>query len=183
MKLMPKTTFFVTGLALWALGGCMISMGCFEPTVAMDQLQTNKELAKGVGDAWQSMMMKVSGLWALAGGTLGLLIFFLFSIRPSHEHYTRLPMASGMPGMYGASSGPRTMAELKVGFQSWILGTAIGLCGVIFLLPHLQSELIVVRQSSGLLIFSGFMSFITTVPILPFSLKRLSKAYARGCRE
>ena len=182
MKLMPKTTFFVIGMSLWALGGCMISMGCFEPTVALDQLQSNKELAKEVSSAWQSLMVKVSGLWALAGGMLGLVISFLFSIRPPHEHYTRVPMSPMEPSMGGVPSGPRTMAELAAGFQSWILGTVLGLCGVIFLLPQLQSELIVFEHSSGLLVFAGLISLITTVPILPFSLNRLSRAYARGCR-
>ena len=171
MKIAPKTVFFMTGLALWALCGSMISMGCFQPTVSLEEMQANKELATQVCNAWGRVMWKVSTTWALSGGILGLIICGLFTLRPMHEHYTRAPVPDGMPN----GPGPKTMAELHTAFQSWVLGIIVGVCGIIFVLPSFQNELLVVKQSYGTVIFGGILSFLMTVLILPFSLSTLRK--------
>ena len=176
----PKFTFFMTGFVLWALVGGMIAMICFQPVVPLEELGKNKELATKVSNDWSSIMAKTAIIWALAGGILGVIISQLFMARPQHEHFSRVPKLSGMPEMPGLGSGPKTMAEIIAGFQSWILGAILGVCGTVFILPILESELIIAKSLSIRIIFGLIQTVIATVPILPFSLRILSKKYERG---
>jgi len=172
-KVRPEPTFFLIGLALWALGGCMIVMICFQPTIPLEAIKENKELTTEISNIWAVIMLKAVVIWALAGGILGVIISQLFIDRPEYEHFSPA-LRSSVPGM-SLFSGPKTIAEIMAGFQGWILGVIIGVCGAVFILPLLQSELIVVKQLFIRIIFGAIQTLIVTVPILPFSLRILSK--------
>lgn len=174
----PILVFFLVGLSLWALGGWINGMICFQPTVPLELIKNNKELATEITSAWLMLQLKLTAIWALAGGILGVVISQLFIARPEYEHFSRTPKLPGIPEMPGFS-GPKTMAEINAGFQGWILGVIIGVCATVFILPLLQSEFFVVRQSFTRIIFCVIQTLIVTVPILPFSLGILSKMIKR----
>jgi hypothetical protein len=79
----------------------------------------------------------------------------------------------GMPG-------PKTMAEINAGFQSWFLALIVGICGVIFILPMFRNEIIINREGYGAIIIGALIALVTTVPIIPFSLKSLSQSIIRS---
>jgi hypothetical protein len=168
----------MVGLFLWALGGGMISMGCFQPIASVEAVQANKELAIAVSGALSAIMFKTILIWAVMGGIFGLVCFQLWISRPEQEHRTRTPRHPAMRGM--PSSGPNTMAEIIAGFQSWFLGAIINVCGVIFICPLLQNELVVVKHGSTILIFAALLTIPTVVPIIPFSIKKIQKSLLRG---
>ena len=174
-KTMPRIIFFLTGFFLWALGGAIVTMAGYEPTVPIQALEGNKELATQVSSNWGAITSRVVPIWAAAGGILGLIICQLFLWRPSHEHYTRAPLAFEGSGMPGPRSGPKTMAEVNTTLQAWIIGTIIGICGIIYVLPEFQNELLVVRGTTMRIILGLILSLSTTVPILPFSLSTIRK--------
>lgn len=178
-KVRPKLTFFLIGLVLWVLGGCVVAMMCFQPTVPLDVMKENKELATEISKAWGMVMLKMVVIWALAGGILGVVISQLFITRPEYEHFSRAPRHPGIPKMSWWFSGPKTMAEMSAGFQGWILGAIVGVCGTVFILPLLQNDLIMVKGLFIRIIFGVIQTLIVTVPILPFSLRILSKKYER----
>jgi len=181
MKEGTKATgvFFLTGLVLWISGGWLASIVCFQPIIPHEVMAENKELAIEVINAWGMVTLKVVIIWALTGGILGVVISRLFMARPGYEHFSPTPRPEGMPKMPGFLSGPKTMAEIYAGFQGLILGVIIGVCGTVFILPLLETELIVVKQLSIRIIFGLIATLIITVPILPFSLGILKKIYER----
>lgn len=167
--------FFIVGLLLWTIGGSMIAMACFQfpvfPAIPKEELAADKELATQIMIAWSIIMAKTVGLWAITGGIIGVVISFLFITKPSHELYQPIPRITGMP----RGPGPKTLAEVRTTFQAAAIGTIIGTCGVIFIPPLFQNELIAVNSLTIRIVFGVFESMIVTVPILPFSLKILSK--------
>lgn len=176
----PVLVFFLTGLVLWALGGFLAAMVCFQPAVPLEMIQKDKELAIEVSNALGATMLKIAVLWGLIGGILGVVICYLFIARPQYEHFFSAPRPQGMIDMPGFLSGPQTtMAEINAGLQSWVLGTIIGVCGTVFILPLLQSELVVVNKLEVRIIFGVIQTLIVTVPILPFSLWITIKRHRR----
>ncbi len=178
-RLVTKQTFvfFLTGAVLWMVGSFIIALACFDATLSAEQIARNKELANRVMVTWASITGRTAGIWAISGGILGVVICALFMNRPGDEFR---PLVPGPLPRFAGVRRPETMAEIKAGFQGTALGLIIGVCGAVFIPPMIQDlEFLKVRSLYVRAIIGTIESLIVTVPILPLSLKILSRARRR----
>lgn len=168
-------TPFIIGFFLWAIGGGIIAMAGFQSVASQEMISTNKELASQVVSGWGHIWLNTILIWGLIGGVLGKIILWIFIHQPDYKHYTRMPTMEGMP----VSTGPKTLAETHTLFISVFLGVVVSILMAIIYLPSLETELLEVKSSGIRIIIAAIEGLVVTTPILPFSLKILTKRHER----
>lgn len=161
--------FVIVGTALWALSGYIVNMACFIPVYMLEGIEPDQELARQATDAWAVVGRNVAGSWAGAGGLMGFITFFIFTCRPSHEHFTGAPIISPRPPF--APAGPKTLAEGNAAIIAAVTGGILSALMAVYLLPHFEHPGILVAKGVKMrAILSGIQCLIATVLIIPISL-------------
>lgn len=170
--------FIVVGTALWALSGFIVNMACFVPVYMFGGMKPDQELARQAMGTWAVVGGNVVASWAGAGALMGFLTFLIFMFRPSHEHFTRVPMMNYRPPF--APAGPRTLAEGNAAITAAVIGGALSALMAVYLLPHFERPGILVAEGVKMrAILSGIQCLIATVLILPISLGIASRMIRR----
>lgn len=162
--------FILWGMALWFLGGWMTAMMMYEPAMESGSLEFKKQL----GGEWTTIFVKHTAAWITGGVLMGFLTLLIYTHRPSHEYSIPMPNIMGMPG------SPKTMAEVNSILPMMFVGVVILLLLSWIIPPLCHSKLLIPRPLANRLVMGCLISIPTVVPILPFSLKRMTVLYKRG---